>query len=69
MAGPRVTVTARRPGPVAGFTTVTALIVDGEAGEYIVHTDLVNTPGEEREILAQSAARAELRRAARPGIQ
>lgn len=68
MAGPRVQVTSRRPGPVDGFTTVVALVADGENGEYIIHTDLVGTAGEEREILAQSATRLEIRRATRPGI-
>lgn len=67
-AGLRVTVTSRRPGPVEGFTTVVALVADGDNGEYIIHTDLVGTPGEEREILAQSDTRMELRRAAKPGI-
>lgn len=68
MAGPFVRIIGRRPGPVDGFTTVTADVYQGDNGEYLIHTDLVGTAGEEREILAQSAARLALRRAAKPGI-
>lgn len=67
MAEPRVTISTRYPGPVDGFTTVVATVDGGETGSYQVHSDLVDTPGETREILAQSATRTEIRAATRAG--
>lgn len=63
----RVRITKRTAGPVEGFTMVFAYVDGGDTGEYTIHSSLVGTPGEEREILEQSAARMELRAATQAG--
>lgn len=68
MSQPRVRITSRRPSGIAGYTTVFAMVDDGDTGDYTIATSIVDTPQEVTEILAQSQDRMVHREATRPGI-
>lgn len=62
-----VTIRERRPSDARGFTVVTAIVADGDSGEYVIANSLVGTDAEVREILAMSADRVANREATRAG--